>query len=129
KLGAFPVKRGEMDRDAIKTGLTLLKENQVLAVFPEGTRSKTGELGRAGGGAFMMGIKRKAKIVPAYIYGTDFSRHPGWPKVRVIFGKPLEYDPATGTGRESLDELGARWREEVLVLRKAVALEDESHSS
>ena len=120
KLGAFPVKRGEMDREAIKTGLAILKENKV-------TRSKTGELGRAGGGAFMMGVKRKAKIVPAYIYGTDLSRHPGWPKVRVIFGKPIEYDPDMGTGRESLDALGARWREEVLVLRKAVATENENH--
>ena len=129
KLGAFPVKRGEMDREAIKTGLTILKENKVLAVFPEGTRSKDGELGRAGGGAFMMGIKRKAKIVPAYIYGTDLSRHPGWPKVRVIFGKPMEYDPDMGTGRDSLDELGARWREEVLTLRKAVAPENESNRS
>ena len=129
KLGAFPVKRGEMDREAIKTGLTILKENKVLAVFPEGTRSKDGELGRAGGGAFMMGVKRKAKIVPACIYGTDISRHPGWPKVRVIFGKPMEYDPDMGTGRDSLDELGARWREEVLTLRKAVAPENESNRS
>ena len=116
-----------MDRDAIKTGLTILKENKVLAVFPEGTRSKTGELGRAGGGAFMMAVKCKAKIVPAYIYGTDLKRHPGWPKVRVIFGKPMEYDPDMGTGRESLDELGASWKEEVLKLRKAVAIEDGNH--
>ncbi|MBQ9319800.1 MAG: 1-acyl-sn-glycerol-3-phosphate acyltransferase [Acidaminococcaceae bacterium] len=127
KLGAFPVRRGAMDRDAIKTGLTILKENKVLAVFPEGTRSKTGELGRAGGGAFMMAVKCKAKIVPAYIYGTDLKRHPGWPKVRVIFGKPMEYDSDMGTGRESLDELGASWKEEVLKLRKAVAIEDGNH--
>ena len=127
KLGAFPVRRGAMDRDAIKTGLTILKENKVLAVFPEGTRSKTGELGRAGGGAFMMAVKCKAKIVPAYIYGTDLKRHPGWPKVRVIFGKPMEYNPDMGTGRESLDELGASWKEEVLKLRKAVAIEDGNH--
>ena len=127
KLGAFPVRRGAMDRDAIKTGLTILKENKVLAVFPEGTRSKTGELGRAGGGAFMMAVKCKAKIVPAYIYGTDLKRHSGWPKVRVIFGKPMEYDPDMGTGRESLDELGASWKEEVLKLRKAVAIEDGNH--
>lgn len=127
KLGAFPVRRGAMDRDAIKTGLTILKENKVLAVFPEGTRSKTGELGRAGGGAFMMAVKCKAKIVPAYIYGTDLKRHPGWPKVRVIFGKPMEYDPDMGTGRESLDELGASWKEELLKLRKAVAIEDGNH--
>lgn len=129
KLGAFPVRRGAMDRDAIKTGLTILKEKKVLAVFPEGTRSKTGELGRAGGGAFMMAVKMKAKIVPAYIYGTDLKRHPGWPKVRVIFGKPMEYDPAMGTGRESLDEIGARWREEVLTLKKAVTLEDGNYRS
>lgn len=127
KLGAFPVRRGAMDRDAIKTGLTILKENKVLAVFPEGTRSKTGELGQAGGGAFMMAVKCKAKIIPAYIYGTDLKRHPGWPKVRVIFGKPMEYDPDMGTGRESLDELGASWKEEVLKLRKAVAIEDGNH--
>lgn len=129
KLGAFPVRRGAMDRDAIKTGLTILKGKKVLAVFPEGTRSKTGELGRAGGGAFMMAVKMKAKIVPAYIYGTDLKRHPGWPKVRVIFGKPMEYDPAMGTGRESLDEIGARWREEVLTLKKAVTLEDGNYRS
>ncbi len=129
KLGAFPVRRGAMDRDAIKTGLTILKEKKVLAVFPEGTRSKTGELGRAGGGAFMMAVKMKAKIVPAYIYGTDLKRHPGWPKVRVIFGKPMEYDPVMGTGRESLDEIGARWREEVLTLKKAVTLEDGNYRS
>ena len=129
KLGAFPVRRGAMDRDAIKTGLKILKEKKVLAVFPEGTRSKTGELGRAGGGAFMMAVKMKAKIVPAYIYGTDLKRHPGWPKVRVIFGKPMEYDPAMGTGRESLDEIGARWREEVLTLKKAVTLEDGNYRS
>jgi len=129
KLGAFPVRRGAMDRDAIKTGLTILKEKKVLAVFPEGTRSKTGELGRAGGGAFMMAVKMKAKIVPAYIYGTDLKRHPGWPKVRVIFGKPMEYNPAMGTGRESLDEIGARWREEVLTLKKAVTLEDGNYRS
>lgn len=129
KLGAFPVRRGAMDRDAIKTGLTILKEKKVLAVFPEGTRSKTGELGRAGGGAFMMAVKMKAKIVPAYIYGTDLKRHPGWPKVRVIFGKPMEYDPAMGTGRESLDVIGARWREEVLTLKKAVTLEDGNYRS
>ena len=129
KLGAFPVRRGAMDRDAIKTGLKILKDNKVLAVFPEGTRSKTGELGRAGGGAFMMAVKMKAAIVPAYIYGTDLKRHPGWPKVRVIFGRPMEYDPAMGTGREQLDEIGARWREEVLVLRKAVKSEDGDYRS
>ena len=72
----------------------------------------------------MMAVKMKATIIPAYIYGTDLKRHPGWPKVRVIFGKPLPYDENGGIARENLEELGARWREEVLVLRKVVALQN-----
>lgn len=129
RLGVFPVKRGGADREAIKTGLAYLKNQEVLAVFPEGTRSRTGDLGRAGGGAFMMAVKTGAAIIPAYIYGTDLQRHPGWPRVRIIFGKPMEYDKNSGTARETLEELGARWREEVLVLRKAVALKNGNHYS
>ena len=45
-LGAFPVRRGGADRAAIKHGIDILESNQVLAIFPEGTRSKTGELAR-----------------------------------------------------------------------------------
>ncbi len=44
---AFPVKRGESDRGAIKAAVTVLKEGRVLGLFPEGTRSKTGELQKA----------------------------------------------------------------------------------
>ena len=44
-LGAFPVRRGGADRAAIKHGIDILESGQVLAIFPEGTRSKTGELG------------------------------------------------------------------------------------
>ena len=41
-LGAFPVRRGAADRNAIKYGIDLLLAEKVLAIFPEGTRSKTG---------------------------------------------------------------------------------------
>ena len=42
-LGAFPVRRGGADRAAIKHGIDILKDNKVLAIFPEGTRSLGGE--------------------------------------------------------------------------------------
>ncbi|MCH3915108.1 MAG: 1-acyl-sn-glycerol-3-phosphate acyltransferase [Acidaminococcaceae bacterium] len=44
-LGAFPVKRGEVDLNAMKRALQILKNQEVLGIFPEGTRSKTGALG------------------------------------------------------------------------------------
>ena len=64
-LGAFPVRRGGADRAAIKHGIDILESGQVLAIFPEGTRSKTGELGKAQPGALMMASKAKATIQPA----------------------------------------------------------------
>ncbi len=53
-LGAFPVKRGGSDRESLRTALRILKEGDMVGLFPEGTRSKTGEIGNglAGAGFF-----------------------------------------------------------------------------
>lgn len=61
-LGAFPVKRGGADRTAIKHGIDLMLDGGVLAIFPEGTRSKTGALGKAEPGALMMAEKLKQSL-------------------------------------------------------------------
>lgn len=93
-LGAFPVKRGGADRAAIKHGIDVLKNGECLMIFPEGTRSRTGQLGKAQPGALMMASKARAVIVPTAIVGTDFRREKcWWPKVTVSFGEPL-YFPA-----------------------------------
>lgn len=73
-MGAFPVKRGGADRTAIKHGIDLMLDGGVLAIFPEGTRSKTGALGKAEPGALMMAGKAKAVIVPTCVKGTDIKR-------------------------------------------------------
>lgn len=108
-LGVFPVHRGAADRAAIKTGLAFLEQGQVVSVFPEGTRSKTGQLGEAGAGAFMLAAKTKAEIVPALIFGTDLKRHAGWPKVYVLFGKPLVYDKNQSVNKEHLALITEAW--------------------
>lgn len=91
-LGAFPVRRGAADRSAIKHGIDLLLDEKVLAIFPEGTRSKNGKLGKAEPGALMMAGKARAVIIPTAVKGTNI-RNSGriWPKVRVEFGSPIYF--------------------------------------
>ncbi len=90
KLGAFPVRRGTSDRAAIKTALERLRSGRVLGIFPEGTRSKNGALGKAEPGAIMLACKTGATIIPAAISGTEkISLSRPFPQITVIFGKPL----------------------------------------
>lgn len=120
RMGAFPVRRGGADRQAVKTALNLLKSGEIVAVFPEGTRSKTGKLGAANSGAFMFAARTHCDIIPCCIYGSDLKRHSGWPKVIITFGKPLPYDKEAGTSKENLEKISLMWRESMLELQKAV---------
>ena len=105
-LGAFPVRRGGADRAAIKHGIEILQSSQVLAIFPEGTRSKTGKLGKAEPGALMMASKAMAAIVPCCVIGTDFQRQGRiWPKVTVRFGKPMYFPADAVVNKEFLHNM------------------------
>lgn len=66
-LGAFPVKRGKADISAIKTAIRILRNGEVLGMFPEGTRSKTGELQEAEPGLSMVALRAKVPVVPVAI--------------------------------------------------------------
>ncbi|HWO75848.1 MAG TPA: lysophospholipid acyltransferase family protein [Bacillus sp. (in: firmicutes)] len=88
KVHAFPVKRGMSDREALRTGLKALKDGHVLGLFPEGTRSKTGELGKGLAGAGFFAMRTDAKVVPCAIIGEyKFFR-----KIKVVYGKPIDFD-------------------------------------
>jgi 1-acyl-sn-glycerol-3-phosphate acyltransferase len=67
KLDAFPVKRNTADRAAIRCALQVLSEGEVLALFPEGTRNKTGELGEPHHGAALIALKSKMPVLPVAI--------------------------------------------------------------
>lgn len=70
KLGAFPVKRGAKDSSAIDNALESLKRGRIFIIFPEGTRSKDGELGRAKSGVTLIAAQAKVPVVPVFIkYG------------------------------------------------------------
>ena len=93
-LHAFPVKRGESDMNAIKHALGVLKSDQCLGLFPEGTRSKTGEIQKAESGVSLIAAMSKAPIIPAAIIGTEkiFSKSEKFPTLHLIFGEPMKFE-------------------------------------
>lgn len=69
-LGAFPVKRGAKDSSAIEKALQSLENGRIFVIFPEGTRSKDGELGRAKSGITLIAAQAKVPVVPVFVkYG------------------------------------------------------------
>lgn len=86
--GTFPIKRGGNDRKAIKTGLEILKNGKVLGIFPEGTRSKTGEMGKGLPGAALFALKSDAIVIPIGIASTYKYFKP----ITINIGKPIDLD-------------------------------------
>ncbi|WP_088007518.1 lysophospholipid acyltransferase family protein [Indiicoccus explosivorum] len=89
KVHAFPVKRGLSDREALRTALRLLKSGEVVGMFPEGTRSKNGQLGEGLSGAGFFALRGDADVVPCAIIG----KYRSFRKVRMIFGEPIDMAP------------------------------------
>lgn len=90
---AFPVKRGEADRGAIKTAIQILKQGRCLGLFPEGTRSRNGKMHKAEAGVGLIASITNAPVVPAAIIGTNhiFTKGEYFPKLKVIYGEPVVY--------------------------------------
>ena len=93
RLGAFPVRRGESDEDALETARILLGQGELLALFPEGTRIRDPDrLGHPRRGAGRLALESGAPIVPAAITGSDHLFAGPFPKpkrVQVAFAEPI----------------------------------------
>lgn len=70
RVNAFPVRRGGADRSAIRTAIELLEKGKVIGIFPEGTRTRTGELLPLRRGASLVALKANVPVVPVGILGT-----------------------------------------------------------
>ncbi|CAM3973954.1 lysophospholipid acyltransferase family protein [Lederbergia lenta] len=87
-IQAFPVKRGMSDREALRKGLKLLKSGEVVGLFPEGTRSKDGEVGKGLAGAGFFALRSDAHVVPCAIIGP----YKPFRKLKVVYGPPIDLD-------------------------------------
>jgi len=108
QYGSFPIRRGKLDRKAIKQALLVLEHGNALGVFPEGTRSPNGRLQAAEAGAALIAYRSNARILPVGICGTDtikgihlFSNRP---HITVTIGKPFTLPQSDG--KRSRQKLG-----------------------
>ncbi len=104
-LGAFPVKRGEADRQSLRTAEEQLKAGRILSIFPEGTRSKIHKLGQAHAGMGMIALRSGAPVVPVAIYGSEKAFKKFRPRITITFGEPMILKPkGKKITREDIDE-------------------------
>ncbi|HUW55725.1 MAG TPA: lysophospholipid acyltransferase family protein [Planctomycetota bacterium] len=115
-LNAFPVARGSADLGAMREGIRRLREGRLLVLFPEATRTRTGEIGTLHPGLGLMAHRSGAVVVPVTIEGAfrcwprgQKVFHPG--KIRVMFGRPMR---VTSTKREALEGFMRRLRDRLV---------------
>lgn len=90
KMGAFAVKRGRNDKGALLKSENIIKSGEILGIFIEGTRSKTGEFLRPKAGATLIAKNTGANIVPVCITGVRNDNKIGiFRKTIVSYGSPI----------------------------------------
>jgi glycerol-3-phosphate dehydrogenase (NAD(P)+) len=93
-LGAFPVHRGAGDADMLETAKAILERGDCVLMFPEGTRTRPGALGRPKRGVGRLALETGAPVVPVAMIGTEAVRK-GWMirphKIRVRIGRALTF--------------------------------------
>jgi len=132
-LDAIPLDREGIGLSGIKESLRRLKRGEILLIFPEGTRTKDGEIGKLRPGFTTLAVRSKASIQPVAIEGA----YDAWPKkqafpttgtIHVHFGVPITPDEIAGMSEQDLlDEVERRIRDSQAQLRRHPVLAEQRH--
>ncbi|MDR0406140.1 MAG: 1-acyl-sn-glycerol-3-phosphate acyltransferase [Clostridiales bacterium] len=112
-LGAIPITRGGFEPSTLKTVISLLKNNEAVLVFPEGTRRSAG-IGAVKAGAVTLAVKGQVPILPVMIAGA----YRPFRGIKIIFGEPVTYGAYYGNPppREELHRLSVALMENIYKL-------------
>jgi 1-acyl-sn-glycerol-3-phosphate acyltransferase len=99
-FGCFPVRRGESDRDAVRTMRRIVSDGHALGLFVEGTRQRSGVPGDVQPGAAMVALQESVPIIPVAIHGSQHWKPGNLKPVSIAWGEPMTLDgvPKGGKG-------------------------------
>lgn len=109
-FGTLSVRRGESDREAIRGMREVVREGNVLGVFVEGTRQRSGVPGHVQPGAAMAALQEDVPVICAAIHGSQHWRLGNLAPVSIAWGEPMRFDglPKNGKGyREASKQIEA----------------------
>ncbi|HSB72227.1 MAG TPA: lysophospholipid acyltransferase family protein [Candidatus Methylomirabilis sp.] len=123
-LQAYPVARGRLDPSTLKHALSLLKNGEVLLIFPEGTRGDGRTLGPAKPGIAAVAARAGAPVVPVFHWGTDQALPRTRQRIRrvplaVRFGPPLRFAGDVEDGRNAVESFGGQIMDAIAALRES----------
>ena len=98
-FGCFPVRRGESDREAVRTMRRVVDEGHALGLFVEGTRQNSGVPGEVQPGAAMVALQESVPIIPVAIHGTQVWKPGTFRPVSIAWGEPMTFDGLQKGGR------------------------------
>jgi 1-acyl-sn-glycerol-3-phosphate acyltransferase len=124
--GVFPVRRGHHDDEAFVTARAVLDRGDIVVMYAEAGRSRSGELGKPRHGMGRLALESGAPVIPTAIAGTEKARN--WkrlqfPKVTVQFGKPLRFEAVERPTREEAQAASEVVFDRVRVLHRRLSRE------
>lgn len=114
-FGVYPVKQGNKSIEAMKVSLKLLKNNELLLIFPEGTRNGMSKGVKAKDGAIKLAAKSNTPIIPVGVQGN----FKPFRKIKLNIGKPIYYNLSKEdlNNKEKLRELTDELMNKIVKLR------------
>jgi 1-acyl-sn-glycerol-3-phosphate acyltransferase len=105
-FGTLAVRRGESDRDAVRRMREVVRDGNVLGVFVEGTRQRSGLPGHVQPGAAMVALQEDVPVVCAAIHGTQHWRLGNFAPASIAWSEPMRFDglPRGGKGYRAASE-------------------------
>lgn len=109
-VGGFPIQREGMGAQGLKETLRRLRKGGIVLLFPEGTRSRDGELGELKSGISVLAARARVPVIPAAVAGT----FEAWPRsrpfprphpIRVQYGRPISPEELAGLDANAVTEL------------------------